>query len=213
MASRQVWIRLASCCGLASIFCYLAAAFLPLPDVIGRLLAFAFGPLLIASFLGSYRFLREQCDGPMLQLACLFGVLAGTIVTSLLVIQVGNNMVRADLLSAADTESAREAINLEWNAVNRVQYLLDVVWDIFLCAALTLLAIALLRHPQFGKLWGVIGIVVGTALLALNLYTFPEGPAYAGSVDLGPLAALWMLAVFVRMFFLNTKFESTAPLS
>ena len=179
MTSQHTWIRLASYSGMASILCYLGAAFLPLPDVIGRLLAFAFGPLLIASFLGIYR----------------------------------NNMVRTDLLSAADTEAAREAINLEWNAVNRVQYLLDVVWDIFLCAALILFGTALLGHPQFGKIWGAIGIVVSGALLLLNLYTFPEGPAYAGSVDLGPLAALWMMAVFVRMLYLSIKSESPAARS
>jgi hypothetical protein len=40
-------------------------------------------------------------------------------------------------------------------------------------------------------------------LLVLNLQTFPEAPAYAGSIDLGPFVALWMLAVFIRTSFIR----------
>jgi predicted cobalt transporter CbtA len=194
----RTWIRVAGTTGIASVFSYFGAAFLPLPDVATRLLAFAFGPLLVVSFLGMYRYLSRQVDGPVLQTALLFGVIAGAMVTSMLVVQVGNNMVRADVLESAETESAREAVNLAWRAVNRVQYLLDVVWDIFICGALILLGTAMLRHPRYGKIWGGVGILVASLLLILNLQTFPEAPAYAGSVDLGPLAALWMLTVFIR---------------
>jgi hypothetical protein len=36
-------------------------------------------------------------DAPVLQIACLFGIIAGVRVTTLLVVQVGNNMVRAEM--------------------------------------------------------------------------------------------------------------------
>ena len=196
--SRQTWIRLAWISGIGSIACYFLAAFLPLPDVAIRVLAFAFGPLLSISFLGLYRVLAEHKNGPILQIACLFGIIAGVLVTSMLVVQIGNNMVRSDMLAAADGEAAEEAVQAAWRAVNRVQYLLDVVWDIFICVAAMLLAAVLWAHPRFGKLWGAIGFVSGLLLLVLNLQTFPEAPAYAGSVDLGPLVALWMLAVYVQ---------------
>ena len=57
--------------------------------------------------------------------------------------------------------------------------------------------------PKFGKLFGWSGIGLGALLLALNMRTFPIAPAEAGSIDLGPLVALWFLAVFIRMLTLR----------
>lgn len=201
--SLQTWVYLAGISGLLSVLSYFGAAFLPLPDDLTRLLAFAFGPLLSISFLGTYRFMSNHHDGPLLQIACLFGIIAGVMVTSMLVVQVGNNMVRFDLLASASTDSAKESIKLAWGAVNRVQYLLDVVWDIYICVAAMLLGIAMLSHPRFGKIWGGLGVISGFLLLFLNLQTFPTAPAYAGSVDLGPLVALWMMSAFIRMLFIK----------
>jgi hypothetical protein len=205
------WIRLAAITGLASILCYFGAAFLPLPDVLAQVLVFAFGPLLSIAFLGLYRYMAVDRDGPALQVACLFGIIAGVLVTTMLVIQVGNNMVRADLLADADDEAAKIAIREAWSAVNRVQYLMDVVWDIFICVASMLLGIVMWSHPRFGKIWGGIGAVVGFFLLALNLRSFPAPPAEAGSVDLGPLVALWMMGVFIRLLFLIRKSDKHLP--
>jgi hypothetical protein len=143
--------------------------------------------------------MAPEKDGPILRSAVLFGIIAGVMVTAMLVIQVGNNMVRADLLASASDESAKEAVRTAWGAVNRVQYLLDVVWDIFICSATVLIGVAMLGHSRFGKVWGGAGIVSGLALLVLNLESFPYGPGDVGSIDLGPLVALWMLAVFVRV--------------
>ena len=61
----------------------------------------------------------------------------------------------------------------------------------------------LVRHPKFGKIWGAIGILAGAAALGLNLQTFPFPPGEAGSVDLGPVVALWMLAVFIRFLLIK----------
>ena len=207
--SLNTWIRIAAASGLASVLFYFSAAFLPVPDSIARLMAFGFGPLLSFSFLAIYRYLAEEVDGPILQGACLFVIIAGVVVTTMLVVQVGNNMVRVDLLASAQNELARDAVNSGWRAVNRVQYLLDVVWDIFICVSLILLGTAMLRHRHFGRIWGTLGIIVSFLLLTLNLWTFPEGPAYAGSVDLGPLVAVWMMAVFVRMLFVDTETAKT----
>lgn len=197
--SNETWARVAGATGLAGITCYFGAAFIPLPDAAVRLLAFAFGPFLCAAFAGLYRYLSEENDGPILQLASVFGILAGAMVTTMLVVQVGNNMVRAELLAEAGDESVRESIKLSWGAVNRVQYLLDVVWDIFICVATMLLGVVLWSHARFGRIWGGLGFLAGFLLLAFNLYTFPYAPAEVGSVDLGPFVAMFMLGVFVRL--------------
>jgi len=177
----------------------------PLPGPVTMVLAFAFGPLLSIAFLGLHRFFAAERDTPLLQVACLAGVVAGVLVTTMLVVQVGNNMVRVDTVDGAETESAAEAARIAWRAVNRVQYLVDVVWDIFICLATILLGAYLWSQRHFGRIWGGLGAVSGLGLLILNLWTFPYAPAESGSVDLGPLVALWMGAVFVRLVFVKPR--------
>jgi hypothetical protein len=199
----SAWKRLAWTAGLGSLLCYFGAAFIPLPGPATMILAFAFGPLLAFSFLGLYRHFACERDTPLLQVACLAGVIAGVLVTTMLVVQVGNNMVREDTLADVGSEAAGEAARTAWRSVNRTQYLLDVVWDIFICVATILLGAFLWAQRGFGRIWGIAGMVSGLGLLVLNLWTFPYAPGETGLVDLGPLVALWMGAVFVRLIFIE----------
>jgi hypothetical protein len=178
------------------------------PDDVVLVLAFAFGPLLSASFLGLYRYMAPYRDGPTLQVGALFGIVAGVLVTTMLVIQVGNNVVLEQTLAEADSDATKELVRTAWRAVNRVQYLVDIVWDIFICLAAVLIGIAMTRHPRFGMIWGGLGILAAGLLLFLNLYTFPFAPAESGSIDLGPALALWILAVYVRLLLLTRTHRS-----
>lgn len=206
------WARFAAITGIASVLAYFSAAFLPqiasVPDAVVLVLAFAFGPLLSVSFLGLYRYMAPHRDGPILQVGALFGVIAGVLVTTMLVIQVGNNVVLEQGLAETDTDAAKELVRTAWRAVNRVQYLVDIVWDIFICLAAILIGIAMTRHPRFGMIWGGLGILAAGLLLFLNLYTFPFAPAESGSVDLGPALALWIFAVYVRLLLLTRASQS-----
>ena len=54
-------------------------------------------------------------------------------------------------------------------------------------------------HPRLGKILSISGILIAFALLVLNIYSFPIPPAESGSIDLGPLTALWYLAVTIQI--------------
>jgi hypothetical protein len=207
------WARFAGITGIASVLAYFGAAFLPavapVPDVVVLVLAFAFGPLLSVSFLGLYRYMSAHRNGPVLQVGTLFGIIAGVLVTTMLVIQVGNNMVLEQGLAEADTEAAKELVRTAWRSVNRVQYLIDVAWDVFISVGALLVAVAMLSHPSFGRIWGGLGILAAGLLLILNLYTFPYAPAESGSIDLGPALALWVFAVYIRLVLITAKREPT----
>lgn len=189
--------------GIAAVFFYMSGFILPLPDIVVRQMAFAFGPLLAAGFIGLYGILGGSRGGLKLRVACIFGVVAGALVTTMIVVQIGNQMWLQEGLAKAGTETAEQAARLVWRAVNRVQALIDVAWDIFISVATVRIGIVIFTHPRFGKIFGGLGIAIGTLLLVLNLQTFPTGPAYAGSIDVGPLDALWFLAVFIRIIFIK----------
>lgn len=200
--------------GLAGVAAYFGAAFLPavlpVPDGVVLLLAFAFGPLLGLSFLGLFHALSGGNDGPALRFGVVLGILAGATVTIMLVVQVGNNIFLDQQLAEADAEALKESARLVHRAVNRVQMLIDVAWDVFICGAGFLIGFSMLRHPAFGRILGGTGMIASAALLYLNLETFPRGPAYAGSVDLGPLLAVWFLLVYMRVLWLARAGRKTA---
>ena len=204
-----LWGRFGGVTVVIAVVFYFLAAFASLPDWLGLLMVFAFGPILSLSFLGWYRFLAVRRNGPVLQSACLCGIIAGVLVTSMLVVQVGNNMIRVEALAAADTAQGELAAKVAWRAVNQVQYLLDVVWDIFICIAAILLGVSLFSHEFFGKILGGIGVATGLLLLVFNLRAFPSPPAEVGSIDFGPLVALWMLVAAVRLLIVSGR--NTAP--
>lgn len=195
--------RAGAVAGIAGVLAYFGAAFVPAPDPVTRLLAFGFGPLLGISFLGLFHLIAVHRDGPALRFGVAFGLMAGVAVTTMLVVQVGNNMVLNTQLLAASGPAAEEMARQLHQSVNRVQYLIDVVWDIFITCAGVLVGWAMLRHPYFGRVWGGLGMAASALLLYLNLDTFPQGPAYAGSVDVGPLLAVWFLAVYGRTLWLS----------
>jgi hypothetical protein len=185
--------------GLLALSVYFAAVFLPLPDVVARNLAIAMGPLLSMSFVGVYAAVSTHGDGAPLRFGAALGVAAGVVVNAMIVVQTANNALRDRALAATGTDAELQASELVWRAVNRVQFSLDVSWDVFIATAGILIGIAMLRHTKFGHLFGWPGILLALLLLGFNLYTFPEGPADVGLIDVGPFYALWFVAVFVRM--------------
>ena len=56
------------------------------------------------------------------------------------------------------------------------------------------------KHPRFGKLFSISGVVLFLLLLSFNMYTFPHPPAENGLIDLGPFSGIWALAVNIQAF-------------
>lgn len=200
-------IRVGAIFGLLALFSYFGAVFLPLPTRIGYMLVFAMGPLLALSFLGVHEALVAHRRSITAYFGCALGFAAGVLVNLMLVIQGANNILREEAHAGLEPRAAEQAESV-WGAVNRVQFSIDVSWDIFICLAGIMIGIAMLSHPKFGKIFGWSGIAFSTLLLVLNLYTFPIGPAYAGLIDLGPLVALWYGVVFTRMLLAGDRSDT-----
>ena len=194
-------------CGILGIASYLAAAFAPLPDFLGYVAAFAFGPLVSISSVGLYHWLADGRRTPLLQIATGFGIAAGVTLLIMLTTQQAIFGVQKARIASANEPSAVETYRKVSEGLNAVHYGIDVAWDVLIASAVILFGIAMMRHNLFLKVFGAVGVVIGLLLLSFNLWYFPTPPGGAGSIDWGPLTALWMLVSFVILLRAGFKRE------
>jgi len=188
------WIRVGLAAGVLALADYMLLLLLPGPKLLVLLLAAAFGPLLATGVAGLYHLLALDRRSVALQAGAVAVATGGVVFTLMALVQLA---VRAAAATAADSIQPAQA-ELVRRGLNGVQLGLDVAWDLFLGLGCVLLAWSLRRHPRYGWIYTVSGILIGLAVLALNFATFPVPPANAGLVDVGPLAGLWLLAVTAR---------------
>ena len=186
------WILYGMVAGiLADISYTIAGAELPFLGAVNVYLGMAFGPLIAVAYVGMYHFFRLHRNTVALQAATIFGVIAGTLVNLMVVVQ--------SAIHQTIPAGARESLGLAYAGLNMVQLGMDVSWDIYLAVATILLGFVMRGHPRFGWIWAAAAFLIGGGLLALNLVTFPIPPANAGSVDLGPVSGVLYLGIAIRI--------------
>jgi hypothetical protein len=186
------WIIYGTIAGILADLAYASAvAPVPFPETIKMYLGMAFGPLLALAFIGLYHFFKLHRKTVTLQAATIFGVIAGTLVNLMIVVQ--------SAIHLTIPAGARERLGLAYDGLNMVQLGMDVSWDIYFSLATILLGFAMFSHPRFGKIWGMTTLLIGGGLLALNLAAFPYPPAEAGSIDFGPVSGVLYLFVAFRV--------------
>jgi hypothetical protein len=202
--STKAWAQVAIAAGLAALASYFCSVvFKPFPWAAGRLLFFAFGPLSIISVAGFFKATERNAGGVFHSLGTLFLIVAGVIVNLMAVVQDTQFTVLGSQIRQAQDQTTRELLERILWGVNVVQSGLDVSWDIFVSVGTIFLAISLIRHPAFGRIWSALGALISAAALILNLVTFPTAPAAAGLVDLGPGVGAWYgvsLLLLLRYF-------------
>lgn len=193
------WIRTGGICGLLGIGAYLAAAFAPLPDTLAYAAVFAFGPLIAIGAGGLYHCLALVRRTPLIQVATFAAVAGGVTVLIMLTTQQAIFGVMKRMIAEAGDPASADVYRKVSDGLNAVHLGIDIAWDVLIATATILFGAAMLRHPRFGRVMGVTGIVLGALLLGFNLWYFPVPPATANSIDWGPFVALWMLATFAML--------------
>ena len=191
------WTNFMIATSFAAFGSYLAAAFVPLPEKISLVLAFAFGPLFMLSSLGLFHVIRQWNDSLALRSGVLFNITATGFVTMMLVVQQTIFSFH-DKFKAQPHEGVSDD-QLKWmfREVNSVQLGMDLAWDIFISLGTFLFAFSLWGHPVFHKILSATGMLVAALLLIFNLAFFPEPPGEADSIDFGPFVALWYLILTI----------------
>ena len=189
--------RIGAIAGIISIIFYISAVAIPLPSAISRLMAFTFPLLWILSYMAFYHFLKKDRYTPTLEIAYIFGIIGAALACSLLVIQQANNVWHGEAMEVAQTDEVKALLKAAYRSTNRVQAGLDVAFDIFITIAMILFGINLAKSPKLPAFLGIVMSLIATVLFVLNMITFPDGPAEAGLIDVGPLLGLWMLIVYI----------------
>lgn len=151
--------------------------------------------LWMVSFIGINHLLRDGRPGPIVNIATLLGIIACAVMAQMMIIQgsVMSKMGQAFLSAASDSE--RQSAVALYKGLRFIDYGMDLTFDLFFFTAWILLGFSMLRHRNFGKVFGGIGIILFVLAAILNLRAAPDPPAF----DLGPIAALWVLAVYIQM--------------
>lgn len=172
--------------GFFTCLAYPLLVFAPLPKLATTTLAACFGPALAVASFG----LRRLLDGerPMVSsaLGALLNALAGALFSAMALVQMAVGY-------SAGSEKVPAQMTAIWLG-------LDVAWDAYIGLGTLCFALAMLRHPRFGRVFAFSGVAIAVGLLALNFYTFPAPPASAGLVDLGPAIGTWYLVVTIQMW-------------
>ncbi len=178
-------IQIGICGGFLACAAYPLAAFAHLPRTATVALVACFGPALGMASFGLRRILDLDAPRITSALGLLFDSLAGALFSAM-------GLVQMAVVSAAGGDRIANQMRAVWLG-------LDVAWDAYLCAGTCFFAIAMIRHPRFGRTFAFSGMALAAALLVLHIITFPAPPQNAGLVDLGPAIGLWYFIVTIQM--------------
>lgn len=200
-------IRIGVAAGLAGVVMYLATSLLPLPTFLGRPFWVLTGPLMTIAFVGLFPFVAAHGVTASAVLGTVLGAIAGALRCVFAVVQSSNRYYIRRYAAEESGESAGELWSRIFDGVFTVQSGINYAYDLFLDLAVVFLAVALWRHPGPGRAFAVSGVAVAALHFTLKLVTFPEPPAAAGLVDVGPAVALWFLALLVWVLFRTLRTE------
>lgn len=204
------WIKFTIIDGFAAVISYVAAAFIPLPEKVGLLFAFLFGPFFMMAAFGMFFIIKSWKPSIALYAGTIFNLVGTALVTLMLVVQQSGFAFHEQFKSEPKPGVTDEQLKWMFKEVNSVQLGMDVTWDIFISAGTFLLALSMYRHPVFGKVFSLTGMLVSLALFAFNFYSFPTPPSEAGSIDVGPFVATWYLALTIFILIKRRKLVTVA---
>jgi len=179
-------VQLGIVAGFVACLAYPLIAFVPLPKLVTTTLAACFGPALGVASCGLRRLLDLETSRVSSALGSLLNALAGGLFSAMALVQMAVGY-------SAGGQKVSAQISAIWLG-------LDVAWDAYIGLGTICFALAMLRHPRFGRVFAFSGLAIAAGLLALNFYTFPTPPASAGLVDVGPAVGLWYLVVTIQMW-------------
>lgn len=160
----------------------------------------------VVAFLGLHRLLTSDRRNLAVSMGTVFGIVACAIMVQMSIVQ-GSVMVKTgQMFLVATNDTERQTAVALYKGLRYIDYGMDLAFDTFFFAAWISLACAMLRHAGFGKIIGIIGILLFVVDTPIQLWSAPDPPPF----DIGPIGALWLLAVYIQML---RSARTASPLS
>jgi hypothetical protein len=151
--------------------------------------------LWLVAFVELKRLLGAESPSVIVDVGTLLGIVGCAVMAQMMIIQGSVMSKMGQAFLSATSESERESAVALYRGLRFIDYAMDLTFDLFFYTAWILLGLKMLRHRNFGKLFGGIGLILFVLAAIMNLRAAPDPPAF----DVGPIAALWLLAVYVQM--------------
>jgi len=177
------WAGVTAISGIAGIVAYAVVSATDFSAAIQVVLVFTFAFGITVSSIGLYHILGGATGSRLGLIAAVANVVAAGLLLGMATVQLAVHAV----IPQPDA------------ALKAVWWGLDVAWDLYVGMGTILFAFCMFGRRGFGDWLAVPGLLIGALLLIFNIATFPEPPANAGLVDVGPLVGLWYLVVCVRV--------------
>ncbi len=191
-------VRAGVLAGAIAAVTYLASKVVAFSESIERAIFVYSGPLLVVTMLGIYPFLRRPHATASAMLGTVFGIVAGVTRMLFAVVQEANTERFARIVMTQDPAAQQMWQDVK-GSVFSVQSGINYVFDFFGDATGYLFAIAMWRHPKFGKVFSIATVLLVSPHFIMKLITFPVPPATAGWFDAGPLVMLFLVLVVIQI--------------
>jgi len=191
------WLNFAIVTGFAAVLSYVGAIFIPLPEKISLTLAFLFGPFFMTSSMALFYLLKNYADTIALRVGALFNIVGTALVTLMLVVQQTSFAFHNEFKTQERGSVSDDQLWWMFREVNAIQLGMDMTWDIFISIGTLCFALAMWKHPVYGRVIPILGALVSVMLLASNMVYFPAPPADKGSIDFGPFVASWYTVITI----------------
>jgi hypothetical protein len=205
MGNPRLWFY-GGIAGAFSVCFYVMAIFISWPETqlgtsLSVIVVSAFPILGIIASYAICDFIAAENKAAANRIAFVFAVAGFTTLFAMLLVQMAVVSGLPEITQGLDAATAK----VLKRAVRMVDLGLDVAWDMLYCTAMIFWAFALRKRRGFGPVWAFASLALGVLLIAFNVATFPWPPGDHGSIDLGPAAALFMLALNIRLAFLGRR--------
>ena len=205
MGNARLWYH-GGIAGVLGICCYIMAIFIPWPDTqwglsVSVIVVSGFPILGIVASYAICDYIAAPRATAANRIALGFAIAGFATLLAMLLVQVAVNSALPEITRDLDATAAKALTR----AMRMVDLGLDVAWDLLYSTAMILWGFALRTRRGFGPGWAFPSMALGALLIVLNVATFPWPPGDHGSVDLGPVAALFILALNIRLAYLGWR--------
>jgi len=177
------WAPATTISGVVGIVAYVLVLATESTEGLAVILSFAFAFGITVSSIGIFQILGGVKGSPLGLIAAVANVTAAALLLAMLLVQI----------------SVKAVVPQPDAGLKAIYWGLDVAWDLYVGTGTLLFGLSMFGRHGLGIWFAAPGLLIGGLLFIFNIATFPDPPADAGLVDLGPLVGLWYLAVYGRL--------------